>query len=147
MKLLNVKKIEENIKKEFTHKAVTPLGLICLINSDRFLLASGQKNYFFQQREHLQSEIDRLQTLYYKFHFKKNMYKDKWIESQNESNALIVKYTTQIEEFKRIVSVEKNHISVNTDIDLYQFNKIIMNHESVKKTKKAVLILILILGP
>jgi hypothetical protein len=53
-----------------------------LVNADRFLLASGQRNYFYEQKQFYLTEIDRLQHIYQKAYFKKREYK-KQVQEKN----------------------------------------------------------------
>ena len=112
--------------------------MACLVNSDRFLLISGQKAYFFEQIEYYKRELIRLETLYNKFHFKKKFYKDKYIEKDNEVNSITSRFENEILELRKLALIDKNHIAVNTEVDYYGFNKMLMNHESVQNAKRAV---------
>jgi hypothetical protein len=60
-----------------------------LVNSDRFLIVSGQRNYFYSQKQFYLNEIDRLNELYQKVYFKKRDYKKKMQESQTEMKRSI----------------------------------------------------------
>lgn len=72
-------KIVNNINDELAHKKYLILifrvqseDKIMLVNTDRFLLASGQRFYFHEQKIEFQAEIERLNKLY-----KKNLIKKK----------------------------------------------------------------------
>ena len=94
-------------------------------------MASGQKQYFFEQIDYYKREINRVETLYNKFHYKKKFYKDKFLESQLNSNNIINNYTRELNELRKLQHVDKNHIGVETDIDYYGYNKILMNIQKV----------------
>jgi hypothetical protein len=59
-----------------------------LINSDRFLLLSGQRSYFYEQKEFYTAEIERLNNLYQKAYFKKTGYKKKWRATVDQMDDL-----------------------------------------------------------
>jgi hypothetical protein len=42
-----------------------------LINADRFLLLSGQRTYFYEQKIYYMKEIERLSEIYQKAYHKK----------------------------------------------------------------------------
>lgn len=51
-----------------------------LVNADRFLMSTGQRSYFYDQKNYYLSEIERLTQLYQKAYFKKREYKKKFTE-------------------------------------------------------------------
>ena len=55
-----------------------------LINADRFIMISGQRGYFYEQKEFLSLEIERLNNLYKKNYYKKREWKKKYNDSNNE---------------------------------------------------------------
>ncbi len=63
---------------------MTPQEKALLINADKFLILSGMRTYFFQQKDFYQDEINRLTNLYQKAYYKKKNYKKKMIEAEGE---------------------------------------------------------------
>jgi hypothetical protein len=66
MKDCNINQIIQNVNEEMTHKQISKEDKNMLVNADKFLLVSGQRNYFFDQKAYYQSEIDRLTKMYQK---------------------------------------------------------------------------------
>jgi len=103
LKALSFPEILENIKKEVAHKQVTKAELACLVNADIFLLISGQRSYFFEQKIYYLKEISRLEKLYNKFRIKKHDYKNRWLDKCLEFNDMVNKMKIQIAELNAIV--------------------------------------------
>ncbi len=60
MKSVQVYKIILNVETELAGKNIHRSEKACLVNSDRYILASGQRSYFFEQKTAYQDEIEKL---------------------------------------------------------------------------------------
>ena len=58
-----------------------------LINADRFIMISGQRGYFYEQKEFLSLEIERLNNLYKKNYYKKREWKKKYNDSHSKLSS------------------------------------------------------------
>lgn len=76
-----------------------------LINADRFLLVSGQRFYFYEQKKNLQSEIERLNELYKKYYYKKKKQKVDVAEMKEKLAKSISRYESEIAIYKSRVSL------------------------------------------
>jgi hypothetical protein len=76
---------------------------ILLVNADKFLLLSEQRNYFYHQKEFYTFEIDRISKLYEDKRFKKREYKKKYIEVRNNMNREVERLEKDIEYFREKV--------------------------------------------
>jgi len=103
LKALSFPDILDNIKKEVAHKSITKAELACLVNADSFLLISGQRSYFFEQKIYYLREIARLEKLYTKFRIKKHDYKRQWLDKCLEFDHMVNKMKNKIEELNTIV--------------------------------------------
>lgn len=74
-----------------------------LINADRFLLLSGQRFYFYEQKKYLQAEIDRLNELYKKYYYKKKNQKEQILKLKEEITKSIGKYEMELNYYKNKV--------------------------------------------
>ena len=111
----------------------------CLVNADVFLMISGQRSYFFEQRLHFQREIDRLYALYQKFRHKKYNMKYKYDQLQIETGATINRLELELKRQIEKNNYDRKHILVQTDIDCYQFNKMQRDFDNVTLYKNLVL--------
>ena len=71
-----------------------------LINADRFLLVSGQRFYFYEQKKHYQSEIERLNELYKKYYYKKKKQKVELLEIKEKMTKTVNKYENEIASYR-----------------------------------------------
>ena len=117
------------------HKSISRAELACLVNADKFLLISGQRSYFFEQKNFYLKEISRLEKLYNKFRFKKQTYKQKWMDKTDDYNHMVNRLEKQVENLKIMIYANKSTQMTQTNIDQVTFDKIIKNHESVKAYK------------
>ncbi len=76
-----------------------------LLNADRFLLVSGQRNYFYQQKEYYLEEINRIGNILDKVKYKKKHYKKKWTEDCAEKDLEISRLEKDIIFFREKVKI------------------------------------------
>jgi Tfp pilus assembly protein PilO len=77
-----------------------------LINADRYLLVSGQRFYFYEQKKSLQSEIERLNELYKKYYYKKKMQKVDLAELKEKMAKMVSRYESEISGYKSRVKIK-----------------------------------------
>lgn len=75
-----------------------------IVNTDRFLLVSGQRNYFYEQKDYYLDEIQRLKELFEKNKHKKHEYKMKCKEIQTNMDSLELRLENDIKYFRERVS-------------------------------------------
>ena len=76
-----------------------------LINADRFLLVSNQRNYFYEQKHFYQSEIERLTGLFQKAYHKKKSYKVRLDEKEMEIIKRVEPLNKEIQFLRSKVSI------------------------------------------
>ena len=67
-----------------------------LINADRYLILSGQRTYFYEQKIYYMKEIERLSEIYQKAYHKKRSYKKKFKEVQTDFQRQMELYKQEI---------------------------------------------------
>lgn len=108
---------------------------IALVIADIYLLLSGQKNYFFNQKIYYINEIERLTQMYQRQHARKREYK-KLLTSIKETRDRTEKMLNdEIRYLRDKITVGKEHIDCQTDIDYYQMNNIIRSSSSTNYYK------------
>ena len=124
---------------ELAHKKIHFSEKACLINVDIFLIASGQRGYFLEQKKHFQNEMTRLTRVTFETESKKKKWKDKYLEQVSESAVIAERLNKELEYFREKESSSKSHIECQTDVNQLQFSKMLMNHESVIYLKRLVI--------
>ena len=127
-------------------KSITNEEKSVLVNAERFIIASGQKNVMYEQKFQFQKEIERLTILYNKNYFKKKELKKNYKIMQQEMINIKKTYEMEIKKLKEIVRVllkkdfsERCNIEVQTDYDYFTMSKLIKSHESITYAKQLVL--------
>jgi hypothetical protein len=110
----------------------------CLVNADIFLLISGQRGYFFEQRLYFQNEINRLQELYQKYAFKKKKWKDEYTMLRHNSDRTINRLELEINKQLKLLTKDKKTILTQTEVDCYEYNKMQRDYDNVNKYKNLV---------
>jgi hypothetical protein len=136
MKECNINKIIQNVNEEMTHKQISKEDKSMLVNADKFLLVSGQRNYFFDQKAYYQSEIDRLTKMYQKHYYKKRNFKKQVIDLKEELGKEKYRLENEIKFLREKLIWEKHDLAVQTDIDINYINKMQKNHEIVIYQKR-----------
>ena len=78
---------------------------ILLVNADKFLLLSGQRNYFYHQKEFYTKEIERITDLFEKIRYKKIAYKKRFIEIKDNMDREVERLEKDIEYFREKVII------------------------------------------
>ncbi len=89
-------------------KFITKEEKSVLVNAERFIVASGQKNVMYEQKFQLHKEIERLTILYNKNYFKKKEWKKNYKLKQQEMINCIKNYELEIKKLKEIVMLLYN---------------------------------------
>lgn len=109
-----------------------------LVNSDRFLLLSNQRDYFIDKKNYFIYEMNRLTNLYEKAYYKKRKYKKNVKELNIQKEDLIIKFEGEINSLKKNLFLDCKEIYVQTDINLESFKEIQKNNDIVVFHKKLV---------
>jgi len=98
-----MQRLVTSINDDSSRKSLTINEKACLINSERFLLLSGQSSYFSEQKAFLQKEINRLQELYNTVNYKLKDATTRRIELEMELSNVDLKYRQKIDDILREV--------------------------------------------
>jgi hypothetical protein len=104
LKSIDIDKIIADLNDENRHKSVTKEEKALLINADRFLSISGQKNYYSDRMENMQKEIERLISIYNKNYYKKKEWKSKYLELEQRSNKETSRLQKELNMYKSKVT-------------------------------------------
>lgn len=128
--------ILKNIKEELKHKKYSPIQEILLVNSDIYLLLSGQRNYFYEQKQYYINEIDNLKANYIKVSDEKTELGYKLNSLLKENGLTLDRLNNEILNYKSLLGVNQQSNYTQTDIDLYQFNAMKKNHDNAMYANK-----------
>jgi hypothetical protein len=98
-----ISSITQNVVNEMSHKNLTKEEKSFLVNADRFLLVSGQRGYFYEQKKNLMIEIERLNDLYKSYYYKKKEWKKKYIDKEEENVKKVNKLEQELNLYKNRV--------------------------------------------
>jgi len=135
LETLDISGIISEVHTEMSHKKIPLEEKSLLINSQKFLLLSSQSNYFSEQKEFLQGEIERLRDLFEEKNQESINIKAKLGGEINQLNEKIVSLQNTIIELKNQLRVTKQSEGTQTDVDLLTFNKMIRDHDTIKYVK------------
>lgn len=76
-----------------------------LVNADRYLIVSGHRNYFYDQKNYYLGEIKRISEMYDKCKFKKKSYKKNCKEIAGNLNSNIERLEGDILYFRDKVNL------------------------------------------
>ncbi len=76
-----------------------------MINADRFLMISGQRGYFYEQKNFFQQEVERLNEMFKKNYYKRQKWKNKYYELNNELIQTKNKLEKEIESLREKVKL------------------------------------------
>jgi len=116
-----------------------------LANADRLLIASGQRNYFYEQKEFYLTEMRRLTDIFQKAYIKKRNYKSTLKEKEEQFKKAMESCNQELIFLREKISCDKNETVIQTDIDVFEFSKIKKNNDLVVLHKRLVLYYILYL--
>lgn len=77
-----------------------------MVNADRYLIISGQRTYFYDQKQYYLNEIDRLTKIFEKAYFKKRKYKSKSEDLEKDILKFTSKYDADIEYLRKKVNLK-----------------------------------------
>ena len=130
-KQLNIEEMLENIKDEMKHKHLSKVSQTLILNSDIYLILSGQRNYFFEQKKFYVQENRRLAGLVNHKQMRKKYYKD----LLKENDLKFQKEKAQLEEditfLRDKLSCDKEDKEIQTECDLMKYNKLIKNNDLI----------------
>lgn len=136
LKALDRKKIMKNVHEEMKYKKVSKIQEILLANSDIFLILSGQRSYFYDQKEYYLNEIEKLKKQYtYIFEEKRNI-QLKYFETDLQLKISTERMSNEIEELRKMIMTDYKVGETQTEIDYYEFNLMKKNHDNVMYASK-----------
>jgi len=77
---------------------------LLLINADRYLISSGHRNYFYEQKNYYLAELARITELYENCKFKKKSYKRSLKDMQGQLEREMERLNKDIQYFREKVS-------------------------------------------
>ena len=84
-----------------------------LINADRYLIVSGHRNYFYDQKNYYLAEIARISELYENSKFKKKYYKRSSIDMKAQMEREIGRLEKDIQYFRdKVYQYVKKHLNL-----------------------------------
>lgn len=86
------------------------------MNTDRFLIVSGQRNYFYQQKDYYIGEIDRITDLFEKSRYKEIDSARKYKEIKENMDHEVERYEKEIK-FLREKVIFLNNFKINLRVD------------------------------
>jgi hypothetical protein len=89
-----------------------------IVNADRFLIVSGQRNYFYEQKDYYLEEIPRLRGLYEKNKLKKNEYKRNCKDIQSNMDNLVERLENDIMFLREKVTFISFNLLINYKVKL-----------------------------
>jgi hypothetical protein len=135
-KEVNVTSIAENVNEEISHKGISSLEKALLVNADRYLICSGQRNYFYDQKKYYTDEIERMTGLYQKNYLQKREYK-KWLKDKSDEFTKNKElYEHELNKLREKIGCEKHNIGTQTEVDIMGFRKMVRNHDLVVFQKR-----------
>ena len=133
---LNKEKIIKSINREIGHRNLSKNVHSLVANADIFLLLSGQRKYFFDQKEYYRNEIDKITNSNCKLIKESDELKSILCEKTEEIFTLNKKYQVKIDELRAKLSVDKICNEVQTEINLISMNEILKNNNNYLDLKK-----------
>lgn len=76
------------------------------MNTDRYLILSGHRNYFYNQKIFYITELERIGNLLDKIKRKKKNYKKKYLEIKENNDSTIARLQKDIQYFRDKVNLE-----------------------------------------
>jgi hypothetical protein len=135
-KEVNVQQIYKNVSDEIAHKNLTAEEKAMLINSDKFLIASGQRNYFFEQKQYYMREIERLGLMFEKKNFKKTHYKKNMKELEIKFETEKMRYEKELTFLRDRLSCDRRDFSTQSEIDSTVLRRMEINNDLVVYQKR-----------
>ncbi len=74
-----------------------------MVNTDRYLLASGHRNYFYQQKDYYLNEIKRITEMFEKANYKKIIHKKKIADLTEQMQREVNRLEKDIKYFREKV--------------------------------------------
>lgn len=136
MASLNKETILYQIDKEIGHKNLKKDIHSLVANADMFLLLSGQRKYFFDQKEYYINETDRVTKLNVKFSKEIERLNQVIRLSKNELEESNLRHQREVEELRKRFSTSFSIKEVQTDLNSYGINTLIKNNENYLNLKK-----------
>ena len=132
---LNFLEIEKEVTKEISDKPQEIGNKVLVKNADRYMLASGYKNFFYEQKQFYVSEIEKLSSHNSKLGLKKKKLTEELIKITMDSDLKINNLMIENNELKTKVFVAKTNKEVQTSIDLSLINEMDKVYDDVKYLK------------
>jgi len=144
MKKIQLYKVEKNVDSELMGRKIDRAEKACLINSDKYMISSDARSSFFELKKEYQDQIDRLM--------------EQNIELTNSLETLKEKHHNEVIELDSRINFLNNELQAayrgyektfvnqecQTEIDMMEFRKMHMNHDSVVFIKSLVINLVVI---
>ena len=127
-------KIINDVNKELDgdNKCIKEYEKDSLINVERFLIMSGQRKYYFDQKKYYINQINKLQELNTNSLSKIKENEDKYKKLYKEYFDYRQKADKEISEYIKSLKINKENASTQTLIDSFEFYNIEKNIEGIK---------------
>ena len=136
IKEVNMAKLSQNVNDEMAHKTISKEDKSLIVNADRYLLVSGQRNYFYDQKIYYTSEIERLTALYQKHYYKKRELKKTLVQLKEDFSQQKIRLEKDLGFLREKLAWDRKDAEVQTDVELHTFKKMVLNHEIVVFQKR-----------
>jgi len=113
--------------------------MAALVNSERFVDASGQKT-FFSQKQYYIGELEKLNQKHKEAMDKKKKWKDRYFTLKTEYDIDINRLYNALDNFRNFQEIQKSNAEIQTEVDNSEYNKMLMNHNAVKSENRLVII-------
>ena len=137
IKNVNIEQIKNNVENEVKNKLqLNKEQIAALINSDIFLVLSGQRNYFYDQKAYYLNEISRLQELYTNCNNLINDLRSQSRDKEMELDHLRSKLESELYEYKQRDATARFEKGTQTEISKLKFKIMEKNHSTIELSKK-----------
>ena len=128
---MNVTEMIGNINEEMKHKNLPSVAKSLILNSDMYLILSGQRGYFYEQKKFYLSENRRLANVVNQKQMRKKYYKELLKEHKILFQKEKDKHEEDVNFLRDKLSCVKEEKETQTDVDLYKFNKLLKNNDLI----------------
>jgi hypothetical protein len=136
LKSIDKESIIKNIREELKHRKHTEIEEILLANSDAYLLLSGQRSYFYTQKEFYLTEIDKYKKMHTNLVEERDLLKKDKEFSEQEYQINLQRMDQEIKKLRSLLGSDIKTSQTQTDIDYYHFNLMQKNHDNAMYSKK-----------
>ena len=128
---MNVDDMIYNINEEMKHKNLSSVAKSLILNSDMYLILSGQRGYFYEQKKFYLSENRRLANVVNQKQMRKKYYKELLQEHKILYQREKDKHEEDVNFLRDRLACVKEEREAQTDVDIYKFNKLLKNNDLI----------------